>query len=149
MSAYSFLDVQASIVGPGGSITIGSESGAADEGITVEATERSSMQTGASGDVVHSLHGAKPGKMTLRLLKTSPINSQLSVMAGLQLASSALHGQNIISVVNPTSGDVVTGRQCAFKKLPNLTYGKEAGTNEWEFDVGMLDEILGTGQPIA
>ena len=39
-STYSFLDVKASLVGPGGSISLGSGSGNAEEGISVEPVAR-------------------------------------------------------------------------------------------------------------
>ena len=38
MSTYSFLDVQATIVGPGGAFSLGSGAGVAEEGISIEPT---------------------------------------------------------------------------------------------------------------
>lgn len=147
MATYSFSNVQASITGPGGTIQMGNGSATAEEGITTEPTERNTMTTGSDGSVMHSLHAAKPGKITVRLLKTSPVNAALSQMQAFQMASSATHGQNVITVTDPVRGDVVTGIFCAFKKPPNLTYAVEGGMNEWEFDVGQIDELLGSGVP--
>lgn len=146
MATYSFLDVHVSILGPGGSFSLGSGAGAADEGITVSmAEEKNTMTIGADGTPMHSLHASKGGKFTVRLLKTSPINAQLSTMYALQTASSSAHGLNTITITNNISGDSVVGALCAFKKFPDVTYAKEAGSVEWEFDVGVLDLSLGGG----
>jgi hypothetical protein len=145
MRAYSFLDVQASITGPGGSFNLGNGAGNAEEGITTEMTEdKNTMTTGADGTPMHSLHAGKGGTVTVRLLKTSPVNAQLQAMYDLQSTTSAMWGQNIISINNSASGDNVGCRAVAFKKVPNNTYAKDGGTNEWVFDAGFIDSILGT-----
>ena len=61
--SYSFLDVQASIYGPGGNVSLaGDEAGVEQGGITVTpAGERSKMTVGADGSVMHSLLGDKSG----------------------------------------------------------------------------------------
>lgn len=146
MATYSFLDVTAAIIGPGGSFSLGSGTGAAEEGITVEMTEdKNSMVTGADGSVMHSLHAGKSGTVTVRLLKTSPVNAQLSAMYAFQTASSALHGQNVISIRDLARGDVITCQQVAFKRMTPVNYGKDGGTNEWTFDAGQIDTFLGAG----
>lgn len=148
MATYSFLDVGASIVGPGGSFQLGSGAGVADEGITAEyAEDKNSMSVGADGQVMHSLHAAKHGTMTVRLLKTSPTNAKLSQMYAAQSVSSALWGQNIITVNDSARGDLASGRQCAFKKHTGVTWAKDPNMNEWAFDVGLLDILLGSGSP--
>ncbi|MFQ9492659.1 MAG: phage protein [Bilophila wadsworthia] len=60
--SYSFLDVQASIYGPGGNVSLaGDEAGVEQGGITVTpAGERSKMTVGADGSVMHSLLGDNP-----------------------------------------------------------------------------------------
>lgn len=142
---YSFLDVRASIVGPGGAFSLGSGSGAAEEGITIEyADDVNSMQIGADGLGQHSLSANRSGVITVRLLKTSPVNKQLSLMANLQRASADAHGQNTI-VIADNRGDVVTAQQCAFKRIPTLNYQKMAGINEWTFDAIRVDQSLGDG----
>ena len=146
-NVYSFLDTQVAINGPGGSFTIGGTgSGSAEEGITVEMNEdKNTMTIGADGTAMHSLHAGQGGKLTIRLLKTSPVNSQLSAMYATQTSSSALHGQNVVSLKNSTLGDSITAAKCAFKRLPTLTYAKEGGINVWEFDVGVVAMSLGGG----
>lgn len=148
MGTYSFLDVKAVISGPGGSFSIGSDAGAAEEGITAEYNEdKNTMTAGAGGDVMHSLHAANLGTITIRLLKTSPVNAQLSALYNLQTQNGALHGQNVITVRDVSRGDVITGKQAAFKKHTGLTYAKDGNMNEWAFDVGNLNMLLGAGRP--
>jgi hypothetical protein len=148
MGVYSFLDVQASITGPGGAFPLGSGSGNAEEGITTGfAGEKNTMTKGADGSGMHSLHASNAGKVTLRYLKTSPVNAQLSALYNFQKATSGTWGQNIIVVSNTQRGDIVSARECAFTKHPDLTYAVEGGMIEWEFDVIQLDELIGTGVP--
>lgn len=146
-NVYSFLDSQCAIVGPGGAFTIGGPgAGNSEEGMTVEMTEeKSTMVVGADGTPMHSLHATQGGRITIRLLKTSPVNAQLSALYAVQTVSSALHGQNTITLKNSPLGDSITGVYCAFRKFPNNTYAKEGGMLEWEFDVGILVSSLGGG----
>lgn len=144
MSTYSFQDVTATITGVGGSFSLASGSGAAEEGISIEyAEDKDAMTIGADGTAMHSLHAGKGGTVTVRILKTSPVNSQLSIMYNAQTVSSTLHGNNVISVRNSANGDTILCRSVAFKKFPNMSYAKDGGTVEWAFNVGMIDTILG------
>jgi hypothetical protein len=145
MATYSFLDVVASLVGPGGSISLGSGAGDAEEGITVEMEgDKNTMQIGADGTGQHSLNAANAGTVTIVLLKTSPTNALLQALYDYQTASSSLHGKNTITVVNSESGDTLTAALCAFKKRPALKYAKEAGTNTWAFDAIQIYGVLGS-----
>ena len=144
MSTYSFLDVNAALVGPGGAINLGKGSGSAEEGISIEPTEDiDTMTIGADGTPMHSLHADKSGMVTIRLLKTSPVNQQLAQMYSFQTASGALHGQNAVTITNSYTNDVVTCQQVAFKRAPNITYAKEGGMQEWAFSCGIIDRSLG------
>jgi hypothetical protein len=143
---YSFLDTQVTFLSPGGTFLLGSGSGAAEEGLTLSMLEdKNTMTIGADGSVMHSLHAGKGATLTVRLLKTSPTNNQLSLAYNIQTASSAAHGLNIISIRNNVSGDSITLTQVAFKKLPELTYAKEGGIMEWTFDCGKVEYSLGGG----
>lgn len=144
MSTYSFLDIQSTLVGPTGVLDLGSGASVADEGISIEpAGDKNTMLIGADGEGMHSLHADKSGTVTVRLLKTSPTNAKLMAMYDMQTASSALHGQNLITVTNPVSGDVTTARSCAFKKKPPMKYAKDGDIIEWTFDAIKIDTILG------
>lgn len=151
-STYSFIDVQAAIEGPGGSFSL-SECGIADEGISIShADDKGSMVIGADGCAMHSLHAASGGTVTIRLLKTSPLNALMSSLYNYQTASSALYGQNTIVVNDPVRGDNITCQMAGFRKLPDIAFAKDGGLMEWSFNAGKIDTILGatpgTGNPV-
>ena len=143
--AYSFLDTQCSFVGVGGAINL-SNGGIAEEGITITPTgDIDTMTIGADGTPMHSLSADKSGTVTVRLLKTSPINSKLSAMYALQTADSSKHGQNTITLATTYTQDSITCSSVAFKIAPDLTWAKEGGTVEWVFNAGVIDRTLGNG----
>jgi len=148
MATYSFLDIVAAIIGPGGSFNIGAGAAVAEEGITIEAVnDKSTMLIGADGSGVHSLMADESSTVTVRLLKTSPVNAQLMNMYNLQTTSAALHGRNTISVRDTARGDVITLTDAAFKKRPNIEYAKESAIVEWTFDAIRASVVLGVGTP--
>lgn len=145
-TTYSFLDVNAAIVGPGGVVNLAAGAGAAEEGVTVAPSEELDTQTiGADGSGMHSLHADKSGKVTVRLLKTSPVNSLLGAMLSFQRSSGANHGRNTLTIVNTTTGDTITCQQVAFARWPDLNYAKDGGMNEWTFNAITIDQGLGAG----
>jgi hypothetical protein len=105
--------------------------------------EKTTMTIGADGSGMLSLLADKSGKITVRLLKTSPQNAKLMALYDGQSIASALWGQNVITVCNTSSGDATTARQVAFSKKPDLHYAKEGGIVEWEFVAIYIDSILG------
>lgn len=144
---YSFLNVNASLAGPGGLLNLAAGAAAAEEGITIEAAEdKNQMTIGADGKGQHSLIASDACKVTVRLLKTSPLNAALMVMYDLQSASSALWGQNVFTITDSGRNDYTVIQGCAFKKKPSITYAKEGGIMEWEFDGIQANSILGSGQ---
>lgn len=144
MATYSFQDVAATLVGAGGVIDLGAGAGVSDEGITIEmAGDKNTMTIGADGEGMHSLHADKSGTVTVNLLKTSPTNAKLMALYQAQTLATSLHGQNVITITNPQTGDVTTCRRCAFKKLPNNVYAKDGGINAWVFDAIKIDTLLG------
>jgi hypothetical protein len=146
MGVYSFLNVNATIAGPGGIFNLGQGAAVAEEGITIEPVEDKNVMTiGADGKGQHSLVASDACTVTVRLLKTSPINAALMLMYDLQSASSALWGQNVLTVVDSGRNDLTTVQAAAFKKKPVLTYAKEAGFNEWVFDGIKVNSVLGAG----
>jgi hypothetical protein len=92
---------------------------------------------------MHSLFADRSGTITVNLLKTSPMNAVLSAAYAFQTSNPAAHGQNTFTLVDKVRGDVVTAQQCAFKKHPDLTYGKESRMVVWEFFAVKIDGILG------
>ncbi|KKL38618.1 hypothetical protein WR30_11200 [Burkholderia contaminans FFH2055] len=145
MATYSFQDVAATIVGPGGAFSLGYGEATAEEGITIaRAGDKNTMTVGSDGEGMHSLHADKSGQVTLRYLKTAPINAKLMALYDAQSLDSRLWGKNLIEVRQTAAGDVMTARSCAFKKAPDLKYAKDGDTVEWVFDAIKIDNILGT-----
>lgn len=146
MGVYSFLNVNATIAGPGGAFDLGAGAEAAEEGITITPVEdKNVMQIGADGAGQHSLIASDAMTVTVRLLKTSPVNGRLMAMYEAQSVNSALWGQNVITVNDTGRNDSNVIQACAFKKKPELTYAKEAGIVEWVFDGIKGNSILSTG----
>jgi len=147
MPAYSFLNIQATLAGAGGVVNLAAGAAVAEEGITIEAVEDKNVMTiGADGQGQHSLIASDASTVTVRLLKTSPANAILQLMYDLQSASSALWGQNVLTIVDSARNDLIINQSVAFKKRPTITYAKEAGMNEWTFDVIKTNTVLGVGQ---
>lgn len=141
---YSFLDVSATLVGPGGILNLAAGAAAAEEGITIEPVEDKNVMTiGADGKGQHSLIASDAADVTIRLLKTSPLNAALMAMYDLQSVSSKLWGSNILTVINSASGDNTVVQNMAFKKKPTITYAKESGMMEWTFAGISANSILG------
>lgn len=148
MSTYSFVNVQATFTGPDATYSIGSGAGVTDEGINIEMLDdKDKMDIGADGQVMHSLRASNACRVTLRLLKTSPVNAQLSASYNTQKAAAALWGQNIIKVSDTYRGDVITVTDAAFARQPNVAYTKDAAMMEWQFLGVVPAELLGIGQP--
>ncbi len=143
---YSFLNVNATIAGPGGILNLASGAAVAEEGITIEPVEDKNVMTiGADGQGQHSLIASDACLVTVRLLKTSPLNAALMIMYDLQSASSALWGQNVLTIVDSGRGDFNVVQAAAFKKKPTITYAKEGGMMEWTFDGIKANSVLGAG----
>ena len=147
MSAYSFTDITASIAGPGGAFSVGSDAGASEEGITVSMVEPANHMTiGAGGAAMQALNAAKAGKVTIRLLKTSPVNAQLSALYNFQHeAGAAAWGQNVLTITDIARGDTYVCVQGSFVKFPDNTYNKNGNSLDWEFEFGEVDPLLGAG----
>jgi hypothetical protein len=148
MSTYSFLDVSANIVGPGGSFNIGAGAAVSKEGIDIDSVnDMGIMTTGADEEGMHSLVGDRSAIVTVRLLKTSPVNKKLQAMLTLQSVSSALYGKNVITIRDPEIGDLHVLAGVGFKKQPKITYAEEGGFNEWTFNCLKWVPVLGVGTP--
>lgn len=145
MAVYSFLNVNATLAGPGGVINLGAGAANSEEGITIEAVEDKNVMTiGADGQGQHSLIASDACKVTVRLLKTSPINTQLMDMYNFQSVSSALWGQNTFTITDSVRGDLTVAQSAAFNKKPTINYAKEGGFNEWIFDAIKANTVLGS-----
>jgi Protein of unknown function (DUF3277) len=147
-TAYSFLQNTLVISGPNGNFTIGGpDTAGADEGFSWMFSEDANIQEGGSdGSTQNSMAATQRGKLRLTLQKASPINQKLQQMYAADRANGGINwGQNTLTHRDIGRGDFIVGVQCAFTKFPNITAAKAAGNNEWEFDVGNIDPILGMG----
>lgn len=149
MSTYSFLDVECTLVGPGASLQLGNGSGSAEEGIDIDMVEdKDGMTVGSDGAIMHSLRAGNAGSMTIRLLKTSPMNAKLQDLYNFQKTGSAFWGQNVIVVSDTQRGDVITGTVMAFNRQTPVKYAKDGNINEWKLQ-GNVEQLLGSGVPDA
>jgi hypothetical protein len=148
MGVYSFKNYQATFSGPGvAPFAIGNGSGAAKEGISFDmAEDKNQMTQGADGAIMHSLNAADGGRITVRLLKTSPTNALLNAAYNFQKVNPGSWGQNTIRGADTQRGDVQTCVELAFVKQAPLTYATEGGMMEWVFE-GRIFELLGSGVP--
>ncbi len=145
MSAYSFMDVACTITGPAGEVDLSYGAAVADEGIEFTPGEdRNTMTKGADDETMHSLHAARHGTVTVRLLKTSPANQLLMAMYDTESSTSSLWGQDVIVCRQTAAGDITAAPDCAFKKKPILKYAKVGDIMEWTWDAGDIDSVLGT-----
>lgn len=148
MSTYSFVDVYATLNDPisGASIQIGSSAGVTEEGIVVEQVDNVGvMHIGADATPMQVLQATRGARMTVNLLKTSPINSMLMALVEAQRVSGATWGQNVISITNIATLDEVFGQEVAFEKIPTNTYDKAGKMFAWTFLVGNATQLLGAG----
>lgn len=144
MKSYSFMDTQCSLVGPGAALNLGFGAGVAEEGITIEpASDVNTMTIGADGQGFHNLHADKSGHITVRILKTSPLNGMLAAALAFQRTSAANWGQNAITVTNGALNDTISAQSVAFAKVPTVEYAKDGKFNEWRFDAVSVDFGLG------
>lgn len=142
---YSFIDYNATLVGPGGAIDLGYGSANAKEGITITRTQdRNSMTIGADGSAMHSLRADRSGSVTIRLLKTSDRNAQLQTLFNAQSISSSLWGKNLISISHKILNDKVVCSACAFLRDSDVTYAEDGDIVEWTFQCGQIDIIRGS-----
>lgn len=143
-SVYSFMTITAGIVGPGLVANLGDGAAASEEGIEiVRSGDINGMTIGADGEGMHSLYADKSGTITVNLLKVSPMNKILSAAFAFQTSNPASHGQNTFTLVDKVRGDVVTAQQAAFKKAPDLTYGRDSRIVTWEFHAIKIEGTLG------
>lgn len=145
MNAYAFQDVTCNMTSPVGTVDLGYGSGSADEGITLNPNgDKNTMTVGADGTAMHSLHSDQSAVVTVRLLQTSSRNQILMAMYNASQVSSLAWGQIGFIVRQHIGGDAHTAIRCAFKKKPDIKYGKDGAIFEWPFDCARLTSVLGS-----
>ncbi len=142
-STYSFLDVHATYVGLRGVVDLGAGSGNSAEGITIErANDKATMTIGADGSGMHNLMGDKSGRITVRLLKTSPTNKLLAQIYNATTLNSNVYGNDTITVYNSKTGETHTATGVGLARFPTSNNATEGGIQEWVFNCLEIDSIL-------
>ena len=149
IQVYSFLDVSATIQGPNGSFPLGVGAAVAEEGITTDySIDSETMNIGADGTPMHSLHASKGGMISVKLQKTSPTNSNLMTMWKADRANGSQDwGQNTLTITNVARGDSIVAQSVAFRKPPANVNAQDGGIMDWIFNCGTIDETIGDGNP--
>jgi hypothetical protein len=147
MATYSFIDNMVAISGPNGNFNLGGPGvGNSEGGISIVMTEdKNTMTIGSGGEGMHSLHAGKSGTVTVRFLKTAPVNAQMSQMYAADTAGGANHGRNTISIRDLSRGDTIVCQEVAFAKFADVTYAKDGGEMVWTFHSTKIDFTLGSG----
>lgn len=141
-SVYSFLDVHCTIASVAGVIDVGSGNGNAQEGITIQRNnDKATMTIGADGSGMHNLMGDKSGRITIRLLKTSPTNKRLTVLYNAETLSSNVYGQGVITVTNSHTGETHTATGVGIARFPDSNNATEGGIQEWVFNCIEIDSL--------
>ena len=118
MATYSFMDVSATIVGPGGTVDLGYGAATAEEGISIAYTEDKNLMTvGADGKVMHTLRCGNSGTVTVSLLKTSPTAKKLQKMFNIQKLGASVWGVNTITIQQTAAKDKIVCLFCAVVKV--------------------------------
>jgi hypothetical protein len=145
---YSFLDVQATLTGPGGSFDLASN-GLAEEGLKYSMIGPKDIMTmGANGNGMHTLVGSNGARVEMSFLKTAPANAVLNHLYTYQSSSSAYWGQNQLTINNPITGDSVTLLGGSFEKQADNAYAMQANLLIWPFlFITRLDKLGNGGNP--
>jgi hypothetical protein len=147
MATYSFMTVNATLTGLGGMVSLGYGAASAKDGISYDPLEeKDRMDVGADGAIMHSLRASNAARITVRLLKTSPVNAVLNAMYHIQRLTVSGWGINTLVVSDVYRGDIVSGDSIAFSRHPVITWAEDANRNEWTF-FGNVIPILGAGVP--
>lgn len=149
MAAYSFINISATLSGPGYSINLGYGSGNSEGGITIEPVQDSNtMVIGIDGSGMHILSANTASTFTVSLLKTAPTNAELQRAYNSQINSTLLYGQSTLVLRDVVRGDYIELGQVAFKRRPSNGYSENNNNfQEWMFDAITTTQILGVGTP--
>jgi hypothetical protein len=105
------------------------------ESITVRPNgDRYSSTKGNDGDVVHSRVNDDTYTVVLRLQAQSPGNAILLAQHVLDAAGNS----GVVPFILRDQGglDVFTAPECRIARLPDMAFGREAGTREWTLTTG-------------
>lgn len=148
VAAYSFADVTLAVAGPNNLNAY--ITGEAEEGFSIEFEgQKNTMMVGAGGDVMHSLRVAQPGRLLIRVLKTSSSNKILSDAWIYQVGSAATHGKMTWTVTDAANADLWVLTGVAFNNHTNGAWATVGNAQEWTLDCGRITPKLGAGTDLT
>ena len=145
MSAYSFLDVDAVLVGaPFGHIDLGSGNANSEEGLEWSYDKpRTSKVIGADSNGMIVVNADRSGTIRVRLLETSPANAKLTAAMNAVGFSTSLHGQAVLTIRNRANETMVVASEVSFADVPGDVFGAEPGVKEWVFNAIRIEVMRG------
>jgi hypothetical protein len=135
LAHYSFDQVSCIV---GSKICDGFQEG---EGVTVELSPIFEFVEGADGKVARSRTLRRSAKITIKLMATSETNDALSALAN---ADRRNVGGPVPFTLNDRSGRTkLFSPQCWVEKEPDVTFGNQVGTREWELRCVQVEAFVG------
>lgn len=95
------------------------------------------QQNGADGEVVQSISNNRTGTMAFTLLYSSESNQLFTELA--RQTETTGQGLASINLEDSNGGAIVSAKNCRVQKIPDFTFGEEAGTLEWTWLCADLD----------
>lgn len=110
--------------------------------------DRYTKKVGSDGEVSRTRSNNDTHKITISLTQTSPSNSYLSQLLGLDRLANA--GVRPIQITDLEGTTVLFWPEGWISKSPDIGFGKETGQRDWEFDTGQIaqEDIRGTLLPV-
>lgn len=114
-----------------------------DDFIEVERDEDAfSKKAGVDGIVTRAKNNVRMGKITIRIMQSSPSNDDLTAFAKLDEATPP--AGSFAATARDGSGRSAFSAQTAWiKKLPKTVFKKDIEMREWVIDCGSLDVSIG------
>jgi hypothetical protein len=110
--------------------------------MTIEMEEDAFVTTvGADGFTVRSRNNNKTGRVTFRVLNSSPLNDQLSAIYNLDALTGAGAGVFHFSELGGTSTAV--SPSAWIQRAPTMERGREEGETEWVLACENLEVFVG------
>lgn len=141
-SEYRIEDVTVIV---NGSIIDGFMSG---DFITVAQPEDiSTMTFGSHGEVVHNTRVINHATMTLTLMGRSQAIRTLQDLLSTQISTGRGFFSVLVRDIN-TTNKLVQSTKCKFQKIPDMAFGDDAGSVEWNINMSDVT-IRHDGRPVA
>lgn len=110
--------------------------------VTAERNQQTyTLTVGADGKGARTKSNDRSGKVTLRLMQTSPSNDSLDALAALDEVSGTGVGALVVKDVLGTT--LVHAESAWIQKPANVEFGKDMGEREWVFESDDLDMVSG------